>query len=146
MAQKNVEIARRWLEAAFGGAESVAPVIANLVDDDLDYYPVRKFPGAHPCHGREQFSHWLRDYLEAFARIENVIQGLYPVGDDRVLAHVTLRMEGRTSGVNLEGDLYNCMWMRHGRLFRIEDHLTVSGALRALGLEEATIEAAGLSE
>lgn len=146
MSRENVEIARRWSDAAFGGAESAVAILAELSDDHIDCYPVRKFPGAHPCHGREQFFRWLRDYLEAFARIENVIRGLYPIGDDRVLAHVTLRMEGRTSGVSLDGDLYNCMWLRHGRLFRIEDHLTVSAALRALGLDEESIEAAGLSE
>jgi hypothetical protein len=38
------------------------------------------------------------------------------------------------------------MWVRHGRFFRSEDHLTLSGALRALGLEGETIEAAGLSD
>ena len=146
MSQENVEVVRRWLEAAFGGAEGPLAVVAELSDDDIDYYPVRKFPGAHPCHGRDELLQWLGDYLEAFARIENAIRGLYPVGDDRVLAHVTLQMEGRTSGVGLEGDLYSSLWVRHGRLFRIEDHVRVSGALRALGLKDETIEAAGLSK
>ena len=43
----------------------------------------------------------------------------------------------------LEGDLYHCCWLRHGRFIRIEGHLTPKGALRAIGLEEETLEAAG---
>jgi hypothetical protein len=66
------------------------------------------------------------------------------VNDDRVLVHLSLRAEGRESGVKLEGDLYQCVWLRHGGFFRREDHLTLKGALRALGLTGETLEAAGL--
>jgi hypothetical protein len=48
--------------------------------------------------------------------------------------------------MKLEGAVYHCMWLRHGRFFRVEDHLTLSGALHALGLEGETLEAAGLSD
>ena len=48
--------------------------------------------------------------------------------------------------MKLEGDVFQCYWLRHGRFFRIEDHLTLSGALYALGLEGEALEAAGLSE
>jgi hypothetical protein len=44
------------------------------------------------------------------------------------------------------GELFQCYWLRHGRVFRQEDHLTLPGALRALGLEGDTLEAAGLRE
>jgi hypothetical protein len=54
--------------------------------------------------------------------------------------------EGRESGLKLEGDLHHCLWLRNGRLLRVEDHLTLAGALRALGLDGDTLEAAGLSE
>ena len=59
-----------------------------------------------------------------------------PNGDyyDRVLAHGHLYAEGPGSGVALEGDVYHCCWLRHGRLVRVEDHLTEQGALRAIGL------------
>jgi hypothetical protein len=57
-----------------------------------------------------------------------------------------MRAEGRTSGLALEGDLYKCFWLRNGRFFRVEDHLTLAGALHALGLTGDSLEAAGLSE
>jgi hypothetical protein len=46
--------------------------------------------------------------------------------------------------MEIEGDVYECAWLRHGRFFRMEDHLTLGGALRALGLEGETLEEAGL--
>jgi hypothetical protein len=52
-----------------------------------------------------------------------------------VLVHATLSAEGRGSGVKLEGQVYACFWLRNGRIVREEDHLTLSGALRALETE-----------
>jgi ketosteroid isomerase-like protein len=75
-----------------------------------------------------------------------VIQDLIEVGDDRVLLCARMRTEGRGSGLKLEGDLYQCYWLRHGHCFRLEDHLTLKGALHGLGLTGETLEAAGLSE
>jgi hypothetical protein len=48
--------------------------------------------------------------------------------------------------VALEGDLYHCFWLRHGRFIRVEDHLTAKGALHALGLTGDALDAAGLRE
>ena len=46
----------------------------------------------------------------------------------------------------MEGDLYQCAWLRHGLIFRWEDHLTLKGALHALGLHGETLNQAGLEE
>ena len=107
---------------------------------------MRKFPEAQPCHGREELWQFLAGYLDAFPRTDWAIQELIDIGDDRVLVCVSMRAEGHGSGLKLEGDLYQCFWLRHGRFFRLEDHLTLSGALHALGLEGDTLEAAGLKE
>jgi hypothetical protein len=62
------------------------------------------------------------------------------------LVRASLAAAGRGSGLNLQGELFHCFWLRHGRIFRAEDHLTLPGALHALGLSGQTLEAAGLSE
>jgi hypothetical protein len=80
-------------------------------ESDGDYYPVRKFPEARPCHGREEIAQFYTEYRATWA---------------------------------LEGELYHCFWLRHGRFIRVEDHLTAKGALHALGLSGETLEAAGL--
>ena len=74
------------------------------------------------------------------------ITAITPVRDDRVLVRAMMVGEGRESGISLEGELFQCYWLRHGRIFRQEDHLTEEGALHALGLSGETLEAAGLSE
>jgi ketosteroid isomerase-like protein len=142
----NVELARRWHAALSAGPEEALAAIAELWDADADYYPVRKFPEARPCHGQEEVSHFVARYLEAFSRSEWAIRDAIEVGDDRVLVYTSLRAAGRESGVKLEGDLYQCYWLRHGRFFRVEDHLTLRGALHALGLQGETLEASGLRD
>jgi hypothetical protein len=146
MTRENVEVVRRWLASADEGREAVQSAVAEFCDPDVDYYPVRKFSDGRPCHGSGEFSQFLDRFWEAWFRVEWAVEDLIEVGDDRVLASARLRAEGRGSGVKLEGDLYQCLWLRHGRLFRVEDHLTLSGALHGLGLTGETLEAAGLRD
>ena len=146
MSRENAEIVRRWHAVMSASPEEALAAIAAFFDANVDYYPVRKWPEAQPCHGMEEFSQFLARFQDAFSRDEWAIQELIDVGDDRVFARVSMRTEGRGSGLKLEGDLYQCFWLRHGRFFRIEDHLTLRGALHALGLEGETLEAAGLKE
>jgi hypothetical protein len=143
---ENVEIARRWLETLSAAAEKAGTSAADFWDADADYYPVRKFPEARPCHGPDEVMQFLAGYVEAWSGYDYAFQDLIEVGDDRVLVCATLRAEGRGSGMKLEGDLYHCLWLRHGRFFRVEDHLTLRGALHALGLDGETLEAAGLRD
>jgi hypothetical protein len=144
MSQENVEVVRRWVDLGPGG--QVRARVSDYCDPDIDYYPVRKFPEARPCHGSEELSRLLVEFREAFSRSAWETRWILPVGDDRVLACANLQAEGRGSGLELAGDVYFSIWLRHGRIFRQEDHLTLSGALRALGLEGETLEAVGLSE
>ena len=146
MSQENVEVVRGWLSAMSAGPGEALAAVAESFDADIGYYPVRKWPEAQPCHGREEFLQFIAGFQDAFSRDEWAIQDLIEVGDDRVFVRVNMRIEGRGSGLNLEGDLYFCFWLRHGRFFRVEDHLTLSGALHALGLKGETLEAAGLKE
>ena len=147
MSEDNVEIYRTALE----GFRELAPddtpeQVAQFWEPDGDYYPGKSFPDSRPCHGREEIARYLTDYLRAWDRFEFEINRLIAVGDDRVLSHVTVRADGRQSGLRLDGDLYQCVWLRNGRLLRQEDHLTPAGAIRGLGLRGETLEAAGLSE
>jgi ketosteroid isomerase-like protein len=149
MSQENVEVVRSYVET-FSSADLTpsdwSRFVADFLDPDADYYPARKFPEARPCHGVEQILRFRADYRDAWDGFEVVVKKMIPVGDDRVLVHSTIRAEGRESGAKLDGDFYMCMWLRHGRIFRCEDHLTPQGALRALGLSGETLEAAGLRE
>lgn len=144
MSASNTERVRRYYATISAGAEQGPAAVAEFWEPDADFYPVRKFPEARPCHGRDEIWSFLARYLDAFSVYELTIRDLIAVGDDRVLACTDLRAEGRGSGVSLEGSLYQCYWLRHGRFIRVEDHLSLKGALNALGLQGETLEAAGL--
>jgi ketosteroid isomerase-like protein len=147
MSQQNVEVVRRYFDRVVDLAPTeMRRLASDFYEPDADFYPVRKFPEARPCHGVEEIAHFLAEYRDAFDSYEIVAKKLISVGDDRVFIRSAFRAEGRESGVPLEGDLYQCAWLRHGRFFRWEDHLTLKGALRALGLSGETLEAAGLRE
>jgi SnoaL-like domain len=147
MSKENAEIVRLWIASAGAGPAGVKAAVAEFFDANVDYYPAGKFAEAEPCHGLEEFSQFLTRWRETWSRFEWVVQEVIEVGDDRVLVCANLRAEGRGSGLKLEGgDVYFCVWLRHGRIFRQEDHLTLSGALHALGLEGENLEAAGLSD
>ncbi len=140
---ENLEVVRRWF-APWSG--DIRAAILECWDPDADYYPVRKFPEARPCHGLEEISQFMAGYLDAFTRYESTVKEVYDLGDDRILTCANLVAEGRGSGIKVESNIYQCWWLRHGRFLRGEDHLTLRGALHALGFEGDTIEAAGLSE
>jgi hypothetical protein len=142
MSQENVEIVRRIFEAA---GESEVDRMLTYWDARGDYYPVQKFPEAQPRHGAEDIRRFFVDWLGA-EQVEFRIDAVTPVGDDRVLVRLRLSYEGKASGLKVGGELFQCYWLRHGRVFRQEDHLTLPGALRALGLEGDTLEAVGRRE
>jgi hypothetical protein len=152
MSQENVEVVRRYLEGlGHQTPQGVTPQeMAEYIDEfwDLegDFYPARKFPESRPCHGREEISRFIAEFRATWGRFQYEVKELTPVGDDRVLGKGRLSAEGAQSGLNLEGDLYQCVWLRHRRIFRWEDHLTLAGALHALGLDGDSLEAARLSE
>src|SRR3954449_11531030 len=101
MSQENVEVVRRWLAASGKGPVAVPAIIAEFCDANVDYYPVRKFSDAQPCHGRAELADFLARWVEAWSRVEWAVQELIEVGDDRVLVCGNLRAEGRGSGMKL---------------------------------------------
>ena len=119
--------------------------ITEFWESNGDYYPVRGFPESRPCHGREEIAGFFVGLLDPWDyRVR--VKDATAVGDDRVLAHTHVWAEGVTSGAAVDGEVYHCSWLRHGRFIRVEDHLTEKGALHALGLSGEALEAAGLSE
>lgn len=135
VSRDNVAIVRKALnEYTELAPTDVREFVARFWDPDADYYPVPKFPEARPCHGRDEIARFQARFRDAWEHYDHVIKELIAVRDDRVLVHALVHAEGRESGVKLEGDLFLCFWLRHGRIFRAEDHLTRAAALHSLDL------------
>lgn len=143
MAEQNLEVVRRYMEGA-GVEEDTVARVAEFWEPTGDYYPVRRFPEARPCHGHDEIASFLRDFLAAWESYSYSVLDVKQVADDRVYAHGRIRAEGRASGMSLDGEIYHCFWLRQGRFIRVEDHLTANGAVRALGLSDEALQAAGL--
>lgn len=146
MSEENVEIARRYLEEHLPPPERLPAWVARFWEAEGDYYPARKIPAARPCHGREEIVAFFTEWLADWEGMRYVVKEARAIGDDRVLVHGLIRAEGRTSGMTLGGEVYSCFWLRNGRFFRVEGHVTLAGALQALGVSGDSLEAAGLSE
>ena len=147
MSGENIEFVRRFHRRYGELTRADLPEwVTEFWDVACDYYPARRFPDARPCHGRAEIARFHAGFLEVWDRLEFLTHDSIAIGDDRVLVHATIHGEGRESGLELGGDLYQCIWLRHGRAFRWEDHLTLKGALRALGLSGDSLDAAGLRE
>ena len=146
MSEENVEITRRYLEEHLPAPEQLSAWVGGFWESDGDYYPARKIPAARPCHGREEVVAFFTEWLADWEGMRYVVKEARAIGDDRVLVHGGIWAEGRASGATLEGDIYSCFWLRNGRFFRAEGHVTLAGALQALGVSGDSLEAAGLSE
>jgi hypothetical protein len=147
VSEKNVETIRRFIEE-FGVrmvSGDAAEVVAEFWDPRGDYYPVRKFPDARPRHGSDEITSFFRSYAESWESYDVVILRMLAVGDDRVFVHSTIKAEGRGTGMQLEGDIYHSVWLRHGRILRLEDHLTERGAMDGGGLSPLRTATTGRS-
>jgi SnoaL-like domain len=86
MSEENVEVVRRWFEE-FRNPKEIRARVAELWEPDGDYYPVRGFPEARPCHGHEEIAAFLSEYLAAWETYAYTVADAIAVGDDRVLIH-----------------------------------------------------------
>ncbi len=125
--------------------QDVAKYTEAFWEPEGDYYPARKFPESRPCHGIDEISRFHAEICASWERLQLEVKEAASVGDDRVFMRCRMSGEGRESGLKLEGDLYSCWWLRNGRFLRLEDHLTLAGALRALGVG-GDFEVLGISE
>jgi hypothetical protein len=62
MSQENVEIVCRWQAIMSASPTETQAAIPEFFDPDVDYYPVRKWPEAQPCHGWRRSRLRLREH------------------------------------------------------------------------------------
>jgi hypothetical protein len=133
MSQKNVNTARRWLEAISSDSEDF-DLALRLVHPDIVLVPPGNQP---PYRGAESLRRW----MEPDAFQEQVVRAFEPVAatDRSILGRHHITARGTTSGIQLDNVTWS-VWSfdESGLITRIEVYLDHE--------EDKAREAAGLSE
>jgi ketosteroid isomerase-like protein len=135
MSAENVELVRRiyaWMAA--GEAERSFAVYDEAIEWDLTRAPfVLQLGFEAVSRGHDAIRAGMRAWLEAWDRIEYVLDDLIDAGD-RVLALVHLRASGRASRVPVSYD-HPMLWtVRDGMVTRVQVFGDRAEALQAAGL------------
>jgi ketosteroid isomerase-like protein len=129
MAQENVEIVRRGLEAFVSDTEA----FRDILHPEIEWYPIEK--NRRPSKGIEAAmwdrNQWLDTWDEHRLDVEEMVEE-----GDSVVASVHITARGKASGVEVDVRFYPQVKVRDGKVVYIYDHED----------REAAVEAARLSE
>jgi ketosteroid isomerase-like protein len=133
VAAQNLEIVRRYFDATnrrdFGAARSwhhddiVLAVSGGVLGIDASTYT-----------GAEAVAEWFGDWFRTFARDYRFELKDIAAHGDRVVVALHHHARGRTSGVDVEADWANGLWLRDGKIARLELHGGFGEALSSAGL------------
>jgi ketosteroid isomerase-like protein len=137
VSQGNVAVVRRVIEAI---AQRDRATVFALYDAEVELDDSRggfgEVTGGKIRRGHEGLRQMAREWREAWEYFEFDIEDLIDAGE-HVIAAITFRMRGRTSGVRLERSGYFSVWTIHlGKVTRVVWFPTREEALEAVGLDE----------
>lgn len=134
MSQDNSEVVRRVIDAhQRGDFASVFAAYDPAIEWHIASLPLA--PGFEPVyHGHDGIRAFWRVWFAAWETVGFEYEEFIDAGDT-VVAILSQRMRGRTSGVELEWSSYAQVWtVREGKIVRVEFFLTRDEALDAAGL------------
>ena len=134
MSQENVEVVKRAIAAV--NERDLDRYLACCTADVQMENPVTAIEGTY--EGSEGIRRFFADVLDTAPDFQITIERLEPVGPDRVLGFVRLNLSGRTSGINLGGNIpgTNLYDFTDGKIKRVRIFLDRQEALEAAGLSE----------
>jgi ketosteroid isomerase-like protein len=139
MAQENVKVAQRAVEALRGGLDRGDPGAlfdSGTVAEDGEFFVFPGLPGHPPSYrGRDGFVAFMRTWTEDFEDFAIEFERFIDAPGNRVVALTLQQATGKGSGVPVE--------LRFGVVFEIEDGLIVR--IRNFPDLTEALEAAGLS-
>jgi ketosteroid isomerase-like protein len=86
--------------------------------------------------GADGFRAWLTDVDDTLGSWVNTFEQVRAIDEARVLALLTLKLEGKRSGIPYEQHTAVVMTVRAGKIVRTEIYATEAEALEAVGLRE----------
>jgi ketosteroid isomerase-like protein len=132
MSQAQVEIVRRAYEAGRrGDRESFMDLFAENVVWDLSR---SDFPDGRIYHGLEGVREWLRGLEDAFQDIDQEVEEITDLGQDRVLTVIHTVGHGQFSKIGIDYRFAAISTFREGKIVRMDRYDDRAEALEAVGL------------
>jgi ketosteroid isomerase-like protein len=132
MSQENVEVVRaiyeNWMRGDF---EAVFAVF----DQEVEWFPPPDDPGAGEQRGHQGVRRSLAEWIRNWDDYRFELRQLIDYGDD-VLAEGWQRGRGRSSGVDVSGEIFSVWTLRAGQVVRQRMFRDRAQALEAVGLRE----------
>jgi ketosteroid isomerase-like protein len=130
VADENVELVRRGFEAMNErGVDGVLPLVHPEFEVTT---PASLAAEPDTYRGHEGVRRWFDSFYEAVDEIRFEAQEYRAVGE-RVVVPFTMRVRGRTTGIEAEQSAVQVWELREGKAFRMQLYATVDEAMRALG-------------
>jgi ketosteroid isomerase-like protein len=131
MSEENVEALRRTVDAFNRGDRTTWLAFR---DPDCEMVPTGDWPDARAIRGREAVWDFYLDIAQTLSFASAYVE-LVDAGD-KVLGHQRHEARGRTSGADVEVDVWLVTTFREGKIVRDEWFTDRADALEAAGLSE----------
>jgi ketosteroid isomerase-like protein len=135
MSQENVDVVRRFIEAARSEDHAIEAFIA-VSDPSLEHTRLPAASGPETYSGHDGARRWFTDMADLWREWRNEIEELVEVGPDTVAARVRFIAVGRDSGVPVEARLGLVCMVSEGKVLRSRTYASGEEALEAVRLSK----------
>ena len=133
MSQENIEIVRAIYEA---WAQKGLKAGLRYLDPGVEWDVSRRRVDPGVYRGHEGVRDYVRGIRDAYSGMASELEELLEAGD-KVVAVITFRAKGRSSGATVQARVANVWTLREGKVVRIEYFGDREEALAAAGLRRA---------
>ena len=136
MSQENVEIVRRFFEAATQGPEPDFVTLSRLSRPDHELTTDYGAMGGDAFVGMEGYRQALSEFDTDWGRWRQELDDFLDAGKDTVVVLGHLVAQGQSSGIPVEGNWAALVKLREGQIASTRFFLNRSDALEAAGISE----------
>jgi ketosteroid isomerase-like protein len=135
MSQENVEIVRRFIEAARSGDDAIEAFVA-VSDPSIEHTRLPAAFGPETYRGHDGVRRWFADMAELWQEWRNEIDELVEVAPHTVAARMRFIAVGRDSGVPVEARIGLVCVLSDGKVIRSRTYESGEAAVEAAGPAE----------
>ena len=137
MSQENVDLAMRAIRAAIRQPKPDFETMNALFHSDhvLVSIVADKLGSEGEAVGASGYKAWIQAQEDVIS-FETEVGGAIDVGPDTVIAVMTIRFQGASSGATIDQRVWVVMTVKDGKVTRTENYIDPAEALKAVGLSE----------